>query len=103
MGVLQNVIRELGKEVCRFTGGVVQDQIPRESDIVLIVFSSVYTNFHACLLEITACSCKILPKVLYWRVNTCKPAVVVSLNSPVGLRAIQRQFKSRLMRGARVL
>ena len=38
MGVLQNVIRELGKEVCRFTGGVVQDQIPRESDIVLIVF-----------------------------------------------------------------
>lgn len=38
MGVLQNVIRELGKEVCRFTGGEIQDQIPRESDIVLIVF-----------------------------------------------------------------
>ncbi len=38
MGVLQNVIRELGKEVCRFTGGVVQEQISRESDIVLIVF-----------------------------------------------------------------
>lgn len=29
MGVLQNVIRELGKEVCRFTGGEIQDQIPR--------------------------------------------------------------------------
>ena len=38
MGALQNVIRELGKEVCRFTGGGIQDQIPRESDIVLIVF-----------------------------------------------------------------
>ena len=38
MGALQNVIRELGKEVCRFTGGGIQDQIPRESYIVLIVF-----------------------------------------------------------------
>ena len=42
MGALQNVIRELGKEVCRFTGGGIQDQIPRESDIVLIVFLDKY-------------------------------------------------------------